>query len=205
MLHVLILLICSSVSCMAQDKAQDPPQSKQTFAVPAPYAPWRENYIAAYVSQELSKPDHRCPFCRQIKSGNDRLYYVLSRAKHCFVLLNAFPYTKGHILILPYEHTGSLIDLSPKVRAEMIELSAKSMELIKATFQCQGFNVGFNIGQLAGATVPDHLHMQIVPRYKGNLAFIHTIGNTDVICYDIEKVYQALLPKFQQLNEIFFD
>jgi ATP adenylyltransferase len=188
---------------MAHDNSKST-QPKKTFAVPAPYAPWRENYIATHVLQELPKSeDNTCPFCRQITSGNDTLYYVLSRTKHCFIILNAFPYTKGHVLILPYKHTGSLIDLSSEVRTEMIELSVKSMELIKATFKCQGFNVGFNIGQFSGATVPDHLHMHMVPRYKGNLSYMHTIGSTDVICYDIEKVYQTLLPKFQQLNKTF--
>jgi len=186
-----------SFTCYAQDNPQN------IFSLPAAYAPWRETYYATSISKELpAEQTSGCPFCREIATDNDEQYYILARTQQCAIILNKFPYTKGHILIIPYEHSGSLSDLSPATRAEMMELATQAISLISATFNCQGFNVGFNIGNCSGASIPDHVHMQVVPRYKGNLSFMHTIAKTDVICYDIEKVYEKLRAQFNDLNQL---
>jgi ATP adenylyltransferase len=183
---LIILLFLSSISsflCADQN----------TYGIPTIYAPWRDAYFTAFSKDQLSSD---CPFCPQIAEPDSSVYFVLKRAKYNIIMLNAFPYSRGHLLIVPYEHTGNLDALSPEARAEIMELANECCIILKKAVDCTGFNIGFNLGPHSGASVKDHLHFQIVPRFPECMAFMHTIGKTHVICFDLEKLYQKLLPWF---------
>lgn len=169
---------------------------------PSMYAPWRDTtYVTVVKDFQTNNSKDVCPFCIQCAAKNDAYYNILLRAKHHFVLMNAYPYSKGHTLIIPYAHVAHLKDLSKEAQSELIELTIKTMDILKETLNPEGFNVGFNFGRIAGASVPHHLHIQIVPRYPRNLGFIDIIGNTTVITFDIKQIYHQLLAAFQKIQE----
>lgn len=172
--------------------------SESTFSIPASYhySPWRE----LYYTNPPSTQAHVCPFCDSCKQKEDENYHILYRAKHCYIKLNDFPPTKGSLLILPYEHCGDLTALSPEATNEIMHLAKQALPIIRHAFEAEGFHLGFNLGNYAGASIPDHLHLQIVPRYNKHVGFIETIGSTTLIVYDLEKVYATLLPHFKQLE-----
>ena len=165
--------------------------------LPAPhlYAPWRDEYVADNDKREESS-HKRCPFCIMRDAHEDDKYLVLYRAIHHMIVLNFQPYTRGHMLIVPYEHKAELADMSSESRTEMLDLTITSMDIIRNLFDYEGFNVGFNLGAIAGASVPDHLHMQIVPRKPIEASFLYTIAHTQLIHYDLQKEYEQLLPLF---------
>jgi len=171
------------------------------FNTPTIYAPWRDAYVTTNVDtrdESLSKP---CPFCRMRDAYEDSKYLVLYRATYHMIVLNFQPYTRGHILIVPYEHKPELGDMSAASRTEMLDLTIVSMDIIKTFFSYEGFNIGFNIGKIAGASVPDHLHMQIVPRKPFEASFLYTIANVRMTYYDLQKEYERLLPLFQAIGQ----
>lgn len=175
--------------------------AEESFEHSIIYAPWRDStYTTVIKDFQTNASKEICPFCLQCNAHNDEHYKILARAKHHFILMNSFPYSKGHLLIIPYDHVAQLQDLSRDARSEMMELVVKAMHILQETLQPEGFNAGFNFGRIAGASVPYHLHIQIVPRYARNLSFLDIIGNTTLITYDIQHLYNQLLPLFSPLN-----
>lgn len=165
------------------------------------YAPWRDTTYATVTKGFQKKNDaSSCPFCRQCAALNDAYSLILTRASHHFIIMNAYPYSKGHLLIIPYKHVANLKDLSAQAHSEMMDLCIKAMDILKEKLKPEGFNVGFNFGTIAGASVPHHLHMQIVPRYPGTPSFLDIIGNTTLVTFDMQQLYKELLPAFQRLN-----
>lgn len=132
-----------------------------------------------------------CIFCQKI-TGNDEENYVLLRGNTCFVVLNIYPYNNGHLMIAPYRHIGSLQELTKEERAEMMDLSAVCMDALKEGLNCHGFNLGINIGKVAGAGVPDHIHIHIVPRWEGDTNFMPVVGDTKVIPQSLSTTYKIL-------------
>jgi len=133
----------------------------------------------------------QCIFCQKV-NGNDEENLVLYRGKHCFAVLNLFPYNNGHLMVAPYEHKGSLQELTKEERAELMDVVALCLDVLKEALNCHGFNVGINIGKVAGAGVPDHLHIHIVPRWEGDTNFMPVIGDTKVIPQSLSSTYQVL-------------
>jgi len=157
------------------------------------YAPWRSDYITG------NKIDG-CVFCHisTNKEDDDNLH-VLYRDEHCFVVMNRYPYTPGHFMIIPHHHTDALEDLDSEVWLHMSALAQKGVHLLKESFNAQGVNIGMNLGSAAGAGIADHIHMHLVPRWRGDTNFITTIGNTRVFGSDFEKIYRQILkeiPKY---------
>jgi len=157
------------------------------------YAPWRSEYITG------EKIDG-CVFCHiSSHEQDDENLHVLYRDEHCFVVMNRYPYTPGHFMIIPHHHTDSLEDLDHDVWLHMSALAQKGVRLLKESFNAQGVNIGMNLGSAAGAGIADHIHMHIVPRWRGDTNFITTIGNTRVFGSDFEKIYRQILeeiPKY---------
>ena len=133
-----------------------------------------------------------------MNAGDDEKYFILKRGEHCVVTLNLFPYAKGHLLIIPYEHKPTLNDFSPAARAELMELANLSLNILNKKYGFPGANVGFNIGRCAGASIPEHLHMQVVPRRNHEVSFIYVIGNTPVSGVNLRTLYQELKPEFDR-------
>ncbi|MFH0800708.1 MAG: HIT domain-containing protein [Pseudomonadota bacterium] len=158
------------------------------------WAPWRMQFI-----DELRKKAGGCVFCEAALPGDDRQRLVLYRGKSCFILMNRFPYNNGHLLIIPYRHTGSLAELTGDEHAEMLRLCANSADVMAKAIEAEGFNCGFNIGKVAGAGITDHVHLHVVPRWLGDTNFMPIIGDTRSMPEYLERTYDRLKPGFEKM------
>lgn len=122
-----------------------------------------------------------CIFCNALEAPDDPGSLVLATGEHAFMLLNRFPYNSGHLMIVPNTHSATLEDLTPQTRAEMFELASLAIEAARPVFRCDGFNLGMNIGNVAGAGIADHLHMHLVPRWMGDANFMPILADTMVL------------------------
>jgi ATP adenylyltransferase len=150
------------------------------------WAPWRMKYIG-----KIKKG--KCLFCRIVKEKQDKKNHLLLRGETCFILLNTFPYNNGHLMIVPYRHSANLEDFNKEELNELMELTTKSMAWLKKALRPEGFNVGMNIGKIAGAGIEDHLHIHIVPRWNGDANFMPAIGRVKVISESLKDTYNKLL------------
>lgn len=148
--------------------------------------PWRRNYIEGQTKEE------GCVFCNALAKQDDPESLVVHRGQRSFVIVNLYPYTNGHLMVAPNEHQPSLELLDAETRAEMIELVTQAMMALKAAYNPHAFNVGANIGRAAGAGVPDHVHMHIVPRWNGDSNFMSIIGETRVLPETIEETLRRI-------------
>lgn len=143
------------------------------------WAPWRMPYIREAAKTEAPS---ECFFCDYIPTPKkDRENLVIHRGKTVFALLNRYPYTGGHLMVAPYAHKGDLELLTAKERAELMDLAIRMEGLLKKTLKPHGFNLGVNLGRPAGAGVPGHVHLHVVPRWNGDTNFMTAVGNVKVI------------------------
>lgn len=133
-----------------------------------------------------------CVFCNALAAPDQPASLVLLTGRHAFMLLNRFPYNSGHLMVVPNEHVPTLEVLSPATRAEMFEMAALAIEAARPVFRCDGFNLGMNIGDVAGAGIADHLHMHLVPRWTGDANFMPILGDTMVIPEVLETTHARL-------------
>jgi len=133
-----------------------------------------------------------CVFCGALtlKDGPESL--IISRGQTAFVILNAFPYTSGHLMVLPYQHVPDLSDLDSDTRAEMMELVTKSSQVLKTLYTPEGFNIGINMGEAAGAGIEEHIHIHIVPRWMGDTNFMTAVGQTRVLPEALDETYRRV-------------
>jgi ATP adenylyltransferase len=158
------------------------------------WAPWRETYITKVITNQ-----HKgCTFCRLIKDNKDAKHYIFLRGKYTFAVLNIYPYSNGHCLILPYRHVGDLAKLKSEELHEMMDMLVKTQALLQKALNAHGFNVGFNLGRLAGAGIPKHVHMHIVPRWKGDHNFMPIVAQTKVISQSLKTIYKLLTAQCKQ-------
>jgi len=151
------------------------------------WAPWRISYI-----QVLSQADG-CFICRNHEnSQDDEKNLVLWRTKNCIVVLNRFPYNNGHLLIAPKRHIADLGSANEEELLELMKLTRDTQEALSLAIKPHGFNVGMNFGRCAGAGLPDHLHVHVVPRWDGDTNFMHVCGDTDVISQSLTELYEQL-------------
>lgn len=157
------------------------------------YAPWRTEYLS-------DKKIDGCVFCNISKSEDkDEEHHVLYRDEHCFIVMNKYPYTPGHFMIIPHFHTDKLEDLDADAWLNMSELAQKGVRLLKEGFNAQGVNIGMNLGRAGGAGIAEHIHMHLVPRWERDTNFITSIAHTRLHSTDFEKIYKkikALIPKY---------
>jgi ATP adenylyltransferase len=146
-----------------------------------------------YVS--ASGPGGGCIFCEHLAGGDE----VLFRGDTAFVLLNAFPYNTGHLMIAPQRHVGEMTALSAAERHELMDLATESVRIVADAMSAHGFNVGMNLGDAAGAGVPDHLHVHVVPRWGGDTNFMTTVGETKVLPEMLADTAAKLRPRFDEL------
>ena len=166
------------------------------------YAPWRDMYVDSFNDDPKAYDKvNDCPFCTIHQSEDDQASFVLARSKHNAIIMNLYPYGKGHLLFIPKSHVGNLSDLSKETRSELFELATESTTILKKLVCADGFNMGFNLGKAAGAGIPAHVHMHLLPRWSGDTNFLPLIGNTKPISFDLEAVYKNLLPHFSHLNQ----
>jgi ATP adenylyltransferase len=151
------------------------------------WAAWRMKYI-----QEELKTAKECLFCRAIGADSDKELLVLHRGKTCVIMLNAYPYNPGHLMVATNRHLSSMGELSSEERAEIMELAALSEKILGKVYHPQGLNVGLNLGQCAGAGVPGHLHLHVVPRWVGDTNFMPVLGETRVLPEELDATYEKL-------------
>jgi ATP adenylyltransferase len=160
------------------------------------WSPWRSEYI----SSTAGEGDGGCLFCDHLAAGDDEATGILHRGKSVFVLMNAYPYNTGHLMIAPNRHVGELEDLTSKERTEMMDLSAESVRIIRDAMKAHGFNLGINLGAVAGAGVPGHIHLHVVPRWGGDTNFMPVVANTKVLPEMLADTARKLRPGFEALG-----
>ncbi|MBU3758621.1 MAG: HIT domain-containing protein [Candidatus Omnitrophica bacterium] len=151
------------------------------------WAPWRKVYI-----RPESKKRRGCLFCGILKAKRDSKNYILKKTRHSFALLNLYPYNNGHTLILPRRHAADLCEMSGEEKMDLLTLCEELQEAIRSSMRAHGFNIGLNLGAFAGAGIPEHLHLHIVPRWKGDANFMPIVGRTKVISESLSSVYREL-------------
>lgn len=142
-----------------------------------------------YVVQERQDG---CFLCRKAEEDEDRRNFILARWETCFALLNTFPYNNGHLLVAPYRHIGDYEKLEEAEMLGMAEALKKVLNALKATHNPDGFNIGMNLGEAAGAGVPDHLHVHVVPRWKADTNFMPVLGAAKVIPQHLEEAWKVV-------------
>jgi ATP adenylyltransferase len=158
------------------------------------WSPWRMKYI------ETNHKEEGCVFCNAQTRKDGAGNLVAFRGERAFVVLNLYPYTSGHLMVVPFEHVATLEELDATARAEMMELTSQCMTVLKKTYHPQGFNMGANIGEAAGAGVPGHVHIHIVPRWGGDTNFMSTLGETRVLPEAIEDTYKRIREGFESIS-----
>lgn len=159
------------------------------------WSPWRMRYI-----QEHEK-ETGCIFCRALEQPDDAHNLVVARGQLAFVMLNKYPYTSGHLMVAPCNHQPSLELLTPASRAEMMELISRAIQVLRDVYKPQAFNVGANIGEAAGAGVPGHVHIHVVPRWAGDTNFMSTLAETRVLPEALEETFTRVRNAWHDLNQ----
>ena len=149
------------------------------------WAPWRSTFLA-------KGGKGRCFFCAARRSADDHKHGVVARGRHAFVLLNRYPYNNGHLMMAPLRHIGDFGKLTSAEWQEMGKLAQSFMKKLSRTIHPHGFNLGMNLGRVAGAGVPGHLHLHLVPRWNGDTNFMPVMAQTKVISQSLEELYRLL-------------
>ena len=139
------------------------------------WSPWRMKYVT-----DTDNPDG-CVFCTAPAQADDLANLIVYRGKDCFAILNRYPYTSGHLMVVPFAHVSSIELLTPEVRFELFEMVNHAIAVLREVYHPDGFNVGINMGEAAGAGIAEHAHVHIVPRWAGDTSFMSTVGETRVI------------------------
>jgi ATP adenylyltransferase len=157
------------------------------------WAPWRIEYIRG------PKPGE-CIFCAAAASDDDARHGVVHRGRRCLVLVNAYPYNSGHLMVAPHRHVASLEDLDGEELGELAELANRSLRALRQVMAPDGFNVGVNIGAVAGAGFADHVHQHLVPRWEGDSNFMPVVADVHVIPQALEATRAEVAAAFEPLD-----
>ncbi len=162
------------------------------------WSPWRSQYISAFGTDTEYKG---CIFCDAFNSDDDDMHYLVIRHTHCFTLMNLYPYNSGHLLIVPNQHTNSIVNLEQTTYYEMMDIVRIWLQVYKSAMNPQGFNIGTNIGRAGGAGLDSHVHVHIVPRWLGDSNFMPVIGETKVISEDLLETMKRLRKGFTTVTQ----
>ncbi|TDA67042.1 MAG: HIT domain-containing protein [Clostridia bacterium] len=149
------------------------------------WAPWRSVYVG--------QPEtNGCFLCENPARQDDKATYIVSRSPRAFAILNTYPYNSGHLMVAPYRHIGEIEELEAAEQWEMADLVRKCLRALRQAFNPHGFNIGMNLGRVAGAGVPGHLHMHIVPRWEGDSNFMPVIAGAKVVSEALDATYERV-------------
>jgi ATP adenylyltransferase len=154
------------------------------------WTPWRYRYVSTFAEAV------GCLFCRVSAETDDRKNHILLRAKLNFVMLNRYPYSSGHLMIAPYAHVATLEESDPLALQEMMSLAQRAETVLRSVYRPDGLNLGMNVGRSAGAGIPGHLHLHVLPRWSGDTSFMTTVADTRVLPEDLETTYERLSAAF---------
>jgi ATP adenylyltransferase len=156
------------------------------------WTPWRYQYLKEAESGE--RPE--CFFCDAVNRKDDHATLVVHRGKTVFIILNRFPYTSGHVMIVPYDHVGDLGSADPEALSEMMQLAPRVESAFRALYKPDGMNIGMNLGRAGGAGVVGHIHLHALPRWFGDSNFMTVVGETRVLPEDLDTTYTRLREYF---------
>jgi ATP adenylyltransferase len=158
------------------------------------WAPWRMSYIKG-----IGKKDKGCIFCTKPQESDDRKNLILYRGKKSFIIMNAFPYSNGHLLVIPYMHTCEIDSLDEETSIEMWKNLVTARNVLQTAYNPDGFNIGMNIGRVAGAGIDQHLHLHIVPRWNGDTNFMPVLSDCRVMSEGLDGSYDTLIKLFKSI------
>ena len=150
------------------------------------WTPWRYAYVTG--AEKISG----CLFCNLVKESDDAKTRIVYRGQHCFVILNTYPYTPGHVMIVPYEHLNELRKLPRDAAHEMMDLCQKMENTLRELYRPDGMNLGMNVGAAAGAGVAGHIHMHVLPRWVADANFMSVIGETRILPESLDTTYERI-------------
>jgi ATP adenylyltransferase len=153
------------------------------------WAPWRLEYIKGPKTDE-------CIFCSKPELGDDESALIVHRGERCYVILNAYPYNNGHVMVTPFEHKPSIEELDEPTLLELMTLAKRSLGVLRDEYAAEGFNLGINQGKIAGAGVENHVHLHVVPRWGADTNFMPVIADTRVLPQSLADSWKALSPRF---------
>ena len=156
------------------------------------WSPWRYAYI------KEAHQNTECVFCEKAAANDDRNALIVYRGRTCYVILNAYPYTSGHVMVVPYAHLDSLAKLPRESATEMILLSRRMETVLRKLYQPEGLNLGMNIGAAAGAGVAGHIHMHVLPRWVADANFMTVVGETRVLPEALEETWERIHAELEQ-------
>jgi ATP adenylyltransferase len=156
------------------------------------WAPWRMKFVSAKLPG--------CVFCEVQGQADDVSSLLVWRGDSAFVILNHYPYTSGHLLVVAKSHHASLEQLTPACRSEMMELATRCISVLKTVYKPDGFNLGANIGEAAGAGIPGHVHLHVVPRWTGDASFMSVLGETRVLPEELEESYRRIREAWEEMG-----
>jgi ATP adenylyltransferase len=157
------------------------------------WSPWRMKYILHHEKAA------ECIFCRAVQKEDGVENLIVARQEHAFLIMNRYPYTSGHLMVVPYEHVPSYEQLDPLVRASLMELITDVTRLMRRIYSPQGFNLGANIGEEAGAGIAGHVHFHIVPRWGGDTNFMTALADTRVLPESLPATYRRLQAGWKEM------
>jgi len=160
------------------------------------WAPWRMEFIAP-----KAPPKPGCIFCTQPADDHDEEHYILYRGDYCFMMLNLYPYSNGHLMIAPFEHVSTLELLDAAILAELMEQAKLALHALRLTMNPDGFNMGINQGKVAGAGFAEHVHYHIVPRWNGDTNFMPVLADIKVMPEHLDVVYQKLRSALKEIQK----
>lgn len=150
------------------------------------WTPWRYAYITG------GETAGGCIFCEREKLGDDRQALIVYRSRYCFIILNKFPYTSGHVMIVPYQHVDELQKVAPEAAQDMMLLAQRMEGVLRKLYRPDGVNLGMNIGRAAGAGVADHIHMHVLPRWIADANFMSVVGETRILPETLETTWERM-------------
>jgi len=154
------------------------------------WTPWRYNYI------KNAEKTSGCIFCEVVNAGDDEKVRIVFRGKHCYLILNTFPYTSGHVMVVPYAHVDELQKLPGDAAQEMMALSQRTEGVLRDIYRPDGVNLGMNIGKAAGAGVAGHIHMHILPRWVADANFVSVVGETRILPEELGVTWKRMKERF---------
>ena len=160
------------------------------------WAPWRMAFITP-----KTPPPPGCIFCTQPAEHRDAEHHILYRGEHCFMMLNLYPYSNGHLMVAPYQHVGALEQLDAATLADMMAQAQLALKALRLAMNPDGFNMGINQGKVAGAGFAEHIHYHIVPRWSGDTNFMPVLADVKVMPEHIDAVYERLLEALQKIKD----
>lgn len=175
------------------------PQNKKTILenlMEKMYCPWRQVY-SALTHDRPAYTTATCIFCAIIQHPeDDSRNFVIKRLNNCAVMLNLYPYNAGHMMIVPYRHTDTVLELTPAEQTETMAALSEAIGWLTTVSKPDGFNIGLNLGKAAGAGIPEHVHWHVLPRWQGDTNFMPLLANTKQISFDLKELYQ----KFREVS-----